>query len=311
MNKRGITLIELLVALAITGIVSAAGFTFFNNTFNFSVLHKRTIDMQREGRVSIDILSREIRNAGYGMIDPLVGTLRGSVSLIQAGNNVDPDPDGTAGRLDRITLVGGYQGVGTLSAAAANGATQITIGFIAGVNPADLVNKTITIEGFYYGTVLSQVAATSTFNISPALNRAYSAVNSVATVQRIVYRVAIPAGETEPALLREVDFNNDGAVDTTVADSVIASGIEDLQFAYLLTDGTEVNSPPAIVLPPAGAQIAAVRVSLLARGLDPKAAATPSTRQALEDHTVGAAADRYHRRLITKVVEVRNLGLFN
>lgn len=311
MNKRGITLIELLVALAISGFMVATGFTFFNNTFNFSIVHKRRMDMQRESRIAIDILSREIRNAGYGMIDPLAGTLRGSVSLIQAGNNVDPDPDGTAGRLDRITLVGGYQGVGTLSAAAANGATQITISFMAGVNPADLVNKTITIEGFYYGTVLSQVAATNTFNITPALNRSYSAVNSVATVQRIIYRVAIPPGETEPALLREVDFNNDGVVDTTVSDQIIAFGIEDLQFAYLLTDGTEVWTPPAIVLPRTGAQIAAVRVSMSARGMDPNAAATPSTRQALEDHAAGAAADRYHRRLITKVVEVRNLGFFN
>lgn len=308
MNKRGITLIELLVAMALTGIVAAAGFAFFNNTFNFSVLHRRTIDMQRETRIAIDILSREIRNAGYGMIDPLVGTLQGTVSLIQAGNNVDPDPAGAASQLDRITLVGGYQGVGTLNAAASNGATQIAINFSAGVNPADLVNKTITIEGFYYGTVTGQVPATNTFNISPALNRSYSVANSVATVQRIIYRVAIPAGETEPALYREADLNNDGTVDQS---DIIASGIEDLQFAYLLTDGTEVNSPPAIVLPRTGPQISAVRVSLLVRGLDPKTAARPSTRQALEDHGPGAAADRYHRSVMTKVAEVRNLGLFN
>src|SRR5581483_272039 len=72
MSKKGFTLVELMVAIAITGIVTAAGFTFFNNTFNFSVLHKRTIDMQREARIGIDILSRDIRLAGFGMIDPMV-----------------------------------------------------------------------------------------------------------------------------------------------------------------------------------------------------------------------------------------------
>lgn len=308
MNKKGFTLVELMVAIAITGIVTAAGFTFFNNTFNFSVLHKRTIDMQRETRVGIDILSRDIRLAGFGMIDPMVGAFQSAVPIIQAGNNVDPDPSGAASKLDRITVVGGYQGVGTLSAAANNGAAQISINFFPGVSAASLVGQTITLEGFYYGTVTSRVGATNTFNVSPALNRNYSTLNTVVVIQRVTYRVAIPAGETEPALYRDVDLNNDGVVDQS---DIIASGIEDLQFAYLLSDGTEVNSPPAIVLPRTGTQISAVRVSLLVRGKDPKTAARPSTRPALEDHTAGTVADQYHRKVMTKVVEVRNLGFFN
>src|SRR5581483_3567639 len=304
---KGFTLVELMVAIAITGIVTAAGFTFFNNTFNFSVLHKRTIDMQRETRIGIDILSRDIRLAGFGMIDPMVGTFQSAVPIIQAGNNVDPDPAGNAGKLDRITLVGGYQGVGTLSAAASSGAGQISINFFAGVSPASLSGQTITLEGFYYGTA-TQVGATNNFNISPPLNRNYSTLNTVVAIQRVTYRVAIPAGETEPALYRDVDLNNDGVVDQS---DIVASGIEDLQFAYLLTDGTEVNSPPAITLPRTGTQISAVRVSLLVRGKDPKTTARPSTRPALEDHAAGTVADQYHRKVMTKVVEVRNLGFFN
>lgn len=310
MNRKGFTLIELMVAIALTGIVTAAGFTFFNNTFNFSVLHKQTIDMQRESRIAIDILSREIRLAGLGMIDPMIGSLQSTVALIQPGNNVDPDPSGTASKLDRITLVGGFEGVGTLSAAATAGATTISVNFLTGITPTYLVGKTITLEGFYYGTVTSRVGATNTFNISPPLpiTRNYSTLNTVVVIQRVTYRVAVPAGETEPVLYREVDLNNDGVIDQS---DIIASGIEDLQFAYLLTDGTEVNSPPAIALPRTGAQISAVRVSLLVRGKDPKSAARPSTRPVLEDHSAGTAADRYHRKVMTKVVEVRNLGFFN
>lgn len=310
MNRRGFTMVELLVAIAITGIVTAAGFTFFNNTFNFSVLHKRTIDMQRETRIAIDILSRDIRIAGLGMIDPMIGSLQSTVAMIQAGNNVDPDPSGAASKLDRITLVGGYEGVGMLSAVAKGGAATISVNFFPGVTPSYLVGKTITLEGFYYGTVTSQVGATNAFNLSPPLpmTRDYSTLNTVVIVERVTYRVAIPAGETEPALYREVDLNNDGVVDQS---DIIASGIEDLQLAYLLTDGTEVNSPPAIALPRTAAQISAVRVSLLVRGKDPKTAARPSIRPALEDHAAGAAADQYHRKVMTKVVEVRNLGFFN
>jgi prepilin-type N-terminal cleavage/methylation domain-containing protein len=309
MNRKGFTLIELLIAIAITGFVTAAGFTFFNNTFNFSVLHKRKIDMQRETRIAIDILSRDIRIAGLGLIDPLVGSLQSAVAMVQPGNNVDPDSSGTANKLDRITIIGGYQGVGTLSAIATRGSTAISINFFAGVSPTYLVGKTISIEGFYYGTVTSRVGATNTFNISPGLpiTRDYSTLNTVVVIQRVTYRVAVPAGETEPALYREVDLNNDGVADQS---DIVASGIEDFQVAYLLTDGTEVYSPPAIALPRTGAQISAIRVSLLVRGKDPKTAARPSTRPVLEDHAAGTTADQYHRKVMTKVVEVRNLGFF-
>lgn len=311
MNEKGITLTELLVAMTIAVIAAAVGYVFFTSTFNFSILHGRTAEMQRESRTAMDILSREIRNAGFGVIEPLTGAVQGTVSPIQVGNNVDPEPGGAANRLDRITVIGGYQSVGTLSAAAATGATQITVTFLTGVNPADLVGKTITIEGFYQGTVISRVGVTTTFNVSPALERSYSAQNSVAIVQRIRYRVAIPAGGVEPALFREVDVNNNGAFNDAIDQSdTIASGIEDLQFAYLLNTGAESQSP-AVAAPPAAPTIRAVRISLVARGRDPKSSATAiSTRPAVEDHAAGAAADRYHRRLVTKVAEVRNLGFF-
>ena len=303
MNERGVTLIELMIALVITVLAATAGYALFENTFNFSVLHGRTAEMQRETRIAMDIMSRDIRNAGFGVIEPLTGAILSSP--IQTGNNVDPDPEGNANRLDRITLTGGFQSVGTLNAIAVNGTAQITLAFNAGFNPADLVGTTITIEGFYNGTVISQVGATPTFNIAPALNRDYSTQNSVAMIQTIVYRVALGLGG-EPVLFRDVDTDNNGIIDQS---DILASGIEDLQFAYLLDTGAESNSP-AVVLPPAAPPILAVRISLLARALDPKIGANAvSTRPALEDHAAGAGPDRFRRRLITKVAEVRNLGL--
>ena len=302
MNKKGFTLLELLIAMAITIIITAAGYTFFNNTFNFSVLHSRTAEMQRETRVAIDMISREIRNAGFGIVEPLTGIIQGAVSPIQASNNVDPDPAGTASKLDRITLVEGYEVIGTLNAAAVIGAATITMTPSTGVNPTSptIVGKTVTLEGFYTGTVTAVAGgpAIYTLTLGTPLNRAYTTLNTVTLVRTITYRVAVPSVGAEPVLYR-----NDGG-----GDQVIASGIEDLQFAYLLSDGTETNAPAAVA-PPAVPSIRAVRVSLLARGRDPNASATQiSTRPVLEDHAAGASADRYHRRLVTKVVEVRSLG---
>ncbi len=303
-KEKGFTLIEILVSMAITLVITMGAYTFFNNTFNFSILHSRTAEMQRESRMAIDILSREIKNAGFGIVEPLTGIIQGAVSPIQSANNVDPDPAGTANKLDRITVVEGYETLGTLNAAAAIGAGTIALNVSTGVNPTSpsIVGSTITIEGFYTGVVTAVAGGPSvyTLTLGTGLNRAYSTSNSVMLVRTISYRVGTPAGTSEPVLYRNANDGN--------GDQIIASGIEDLQFAYLLSDGTETNSPAAVT-PPAAPAIRAVRISLLARARDPNSNATQiSTRPALEDHTAGASADRYHRRLVTKLVEVRSLG---
>ena len=306
MNERGFTLIEMMVAVGITLVITLAGYTFFNNTFNFSILHSRTAEMQRETRVAMDIMSREIRNAGFGIVEPLTGVIQGTVSPIQASNNVDAAPDGTANQLDRITVVEGYETIGALNAVAAAGATTITMTPSTGVNPTSpsIVGSTITLEGFYTGvvTAVSGGPAVYTLTLNSPLNRAYTGLNAVTLVRTITYHVGVPAGATEPVLYRNANDGN--------GDQIIASGIEDLQFAYLLSNGTETWTPTAVT-PPTVPDIRAVRISLLARALDPNSKATQiSTRQALEDHAGAATADRYHRRLVTKVVEVRSLGLF-
>lgn len=318
MNAKGFTLLELMIATVIAIVVSAAGYTFFTNTFNFSVVHKGNIEMQRETRIAIDLISREIRNAGFGVRHPLASneihpgaTLN---QIITAGNNADPDPSGVASKLDRISLWGGYQPVGTLTCAvppcanpvAAEGATQILVQPSAGTNPTSptVVGATITLEGFYVGTVTAISGPNGngayTLTLDSALNRDYSQNNSVLRLQQITYYVDVPDGETEPVLFR-ID-------DGVLPGQRVASGIEDLQFAYLLNNGTAVNDPGVVattVIP----SIRAIRIGMLARAQNPNPKVNSiSTRPALEDHAAGAAADRFHRRLTQKVTEVRNLG---
>lgn len=310
MKEKGFTLLELLIAMAITIFVMAGGYSFFTNSFNFSVVHSRKTGMQRETRAAIDILSREVRSAGFGLLDPLTGESHAAVaglSSITPSNNVDADPDGVASRLDRITLWGGYQFVGTLTCltppcanpVAAQGAVTIYVTPLAGTNPTNptIVNGTITLDGFYTG-IVSAVAGPDAngayaLTLNAALNRDYSSSNSVMLLQQVAYQVQMNGAE--PALFRTV---NGGTA------QLIASGVEDLQFAYLMNDGTVSNNPAG-----AATLIRAVRISMLARQQDTSGTATISTRPALEDHAAGTTADRYHRRLTTKVVEVRNHGV--
>lgn len=311
MNTKGFTLLELLIAIAISGIVAAAGYGFFTNTFHFSVVHSRNIEMQRESRVAIDMISREIRSAGLGVKNPLednaVHPAAAAFPIITAGN--------AAIQPDQITLGGGFQQIGMLTCAAppcanpvaADGATQVFVRAMAGSDPTNptVVGETITLDGFYTGTVVAVAGPFGvapdlyyTLNLSPPLNRDYSQNNGVLWLQQIVYSIA-PDGSGAPALFRSVN----GAPAQQVA-----SGIEDLQFAYLLNNGTTVSNPPAVPLtaiPP----IRAVRIGMLARARDPKSSASAvSTRPSLEDHGGAAAPDMFHRRMIGKVAEVRNLG---
>lgn len=308
MKERGFTLLELLIAMAITIFVMAAGYSFFTNSFNFSVVHSRKTGMQRETRVAIDILSREVRSAGFGLLDPLTGeshTTTAGLSSITPSNNADADPEGVASRLDRITLWGGYQFVGTLTCSpspctnpvAAEGSDTIFVTPLPGTDPAAADGGTITLDGFYTGVVDSVAGPNAngsyTFTLSTPLNRDYTSSNSVMLLQQVAYQVQMNG--TEPALFRTV---NGGTA------QLIASGVEDLQFAYLMNDGTISNSPAG-----AATLIRAVRISMLARQQDTSGTATISARPALEDHAAGTAADRYHRRWVTKVVEVRNHGV--
>jgi prepilin-type N-terminal cleavage/methylation domain-containing protein len=308
MKERGFTLLELLIAMAITIFVMAAGYSFFNNTFNFSLVHSRKTEMQRETRTAIDILSREVRNAGFGILDPFGdGNLAAMGALsrsITPANNVDPDPSGVVGQLDRITVWGGYEQVGTLTCAvppcidpvAAQGDVTVFMIPLAGTTP-DISGKTVTIDGFHTAVVTAVVAGpiagVYTLTLSAGLDRNYSSAASVVLLQQVAYQVDTTGAE--PFLSRSV---NGGA------GQLIASGIEDLQFAYVMQNGTIVDNPAG-----AATDIRAVRISMLARQRDPSATAEISTRPAVEDHAAAASADRYHRRLITRVVEVRNHGL--
>jgi prepilin-type N-terminal cleavage/methylation domain-containing protein len=108
MKAKGFTLLEVMIATTIALFVAAAGQTFFTSSFNFSVLHGRNLEMQRESRVALDLISREIRNGGVGLRNPFkrsaVFPIVGALQTIIPGNNLDPDPSGVAAKLDRITV---------------------------------------------------------------------------------------------------------------------------------------------------------------------------------------------------------------
>ncbi len=64
-NSRGFTVIELLIALLITGIIAAAGFQFYIQMHNSALTQEEISDMQQSSRASLDEISKSLRMAGF------------------------------------------------------------------------------------------------------------------------------------------------------------------------------------------------------------------------------------------------------
>lgn len=64
-GKRGFTLVEVMVALAISGIVLASIYSAFQSQQNSYVAQEQVSEMQQNVRVGLDMLTRDIRLAGY------------------------------------------------------------------------------------------------------------------------------------------------------------------------------------------------------------------------------------------------------
>jgi type IV pilus assembly protein PilW len=85
LNKKGVSLIELLVALVICGIVVAGAYRFFITQTRAYAVQDQVIEAQQDVRLAMEILLRDLRMAGYDddsikstvtITDPIVAPLR-------------------------------------------------------------------------------------------------------------------------------------------------------------------------------------------------------------------------------------------
>lgn len=85
LNRNGVSLIELLVALVICGMVVAGSYRFFITQNKAYAIQDQVIEAQQNVRVAMEILLRDLRMAGYDddgihstitITDPIIGPLR-------------------------------------------------------------------------------------------------------------------------------------------------------------------------------------------------------------------------------------------
>ena len=64
-SQKGFSLIELMVAMAITSVVMAGIYTFYHNQLKTHITQQEMVDMQQDARAAMYMMTREIRMAGY------------------------------------------------------------------------------------------------------------------------------------------------------------------------------------------------------------------------------------------------------
>ncbi len=271
-NSKGVTLIELLIALVISAILVAGIYRVYISQQRSYAAQEQVADMQQNVRIAINRMLREIRMAGFGGknenvngsndIINVFGNVNGFFNIVNPVNDASTIRGDNVGDSDEIVVLAAYDRLGRLDQNASAGATSITISYDGGTKFDTDVRRYLCIGGKDNYTVTNAPGGATVLDINPPLRRDYivrDGNSNLITPETPVFLVrAIRYGlrwnGSVPVLFRDLYPNTGSTHRDTVAEY-----IENLQFRYVLVDGTEWDMPPNPI------DIRGIRVTITAR----------------------------------------------
>jgi prepilin-type N-terminal cleavage/methylation domain-containing protein len=212
-NAKGVTLIELLIALVISAILTAGIYRVFIHQQRSFTTQEQVADMQQNARVAINRMMREIRMAGCGNVQGLlpVSFLGGTRTYNDVVNLDTP----VAGALTIISAIGGSA---VLTAQPASDKIQVN-----SLAEFDTNNKKyISIGGLECNYITAIDAGNKILTLNSVLSRVYNnGTTLVYAIRAISFRIA-PDASGKPVLRR--DENTGGGFQP------MANNIESLEF---------------------------------------------------------------------------------
>jgi type IV pilus assembly protein PilW len=331
-GRAGLTLVEVMAAMAILTIAMAAVFSTFEFQQKSYTTQSRVAELQQNLRLAEAYLDRDIRMAGYGI--PSGGAPAGvtvPVGLLPSGTTIRTlfPVDSTTGP-DSLYILYLYdmdnnQPPTTNTAVMLSGSGQVSVASISGflaaggelvlitdsTNPnasnptADLFQTSAAAGGVLtfgggtnYNTAAHPKFPAGGYGVGPP-------ASTVAKARFLRYFIDNVTDPARPTLM--VDRMMAGQAPQPVADD-----IEDMQLRYGLdTTGTPdgiVDTWIDSVSTAQIAQIRQVRIFLLGRTRTQEKGWT-EIRPALGNRAAGTTTDGYKRRILDKVVDVRNSGM--
>jgi len=316
-NNAGFTLIELLVAIALGLVIMAGLFRTFKVQQDSYVIQDQVSAMQQNLRAAMHFITRDLQMAGYytnfdrnsrqldwndldGDSNPANNTETGRPLLFAVN---DASLAGVKANTDIIVIVKAGAEGRTLTGGegASAGLISLATRDLDGDGAVDLNNT-----GKSFGLLVKQDlsfadffqvdSASGTINPPGGLTQNYTSGDTVFRTDIIIYRVD-DTTPTRPCLVRKNLGDDNGY-------QVIAENIDNLQFRYLLNDGTQTNDPAGNQ-----ARVRAVEVLLVARTAFAQRGYRDTSSITFGGTTIPAPNDSYRRKTLNTIVKTRNVGL--
>jgi prepilin-type N-terminal cleavage/methylation domain-containing protein len=284
-TSKGVTLIELLIALVISSVLIAGLYRMFVSQQASYATQEQVTDMQQNVRVAINQMIREIRMAGFGGKNNNPAGQNDIITVFANvngfGNIVNPVHSVTVDGIthDQITVLAAYDPIASLTADANAGVNAFTVKYDSGVKFNNDKKKYLCLNRSHCYLVDSEAGGTITLPMGTSLNENHTKGEPVFLIKAITYGMKMDNDGVTPILFR--DENTGGGRQP------VAENIENLQFHYVLADGTENDAPGDPT------QIRGVRITITAR----------TQRSDPQSKEPGG----FLRRTINTYVDVRNL----
>ncbi len=232
-RERGLTLIELMIALMMSGILIAALFRTFIVQHKTYTVQEQVVDMHQNVRVAIHRMMSEIRMAGFGNVDKilsLAGGVNGFTQVITPNNNT-------------ITIVGGFSQVkrdngepiliNSVGKDPLTGKDTLTLNYATDKFDGEK-HHFISTGGLESNKVTSRNENVLILDLPLKLVPKTGA--PIFKIEAITYGLGVSDGKK---LLRRNQNTGGGAF-------AVAENIEDLQFEYLDANGNPTGIPTNI-----------------------------------------------------------------
>ncbi len=332
-SERGVTLVELMFGLVIGLVLIGAGYSVLQSSEKAMTVNDQTSEMQQNARIAMELVSRDLKMAGFGMTSA-VGNC--GTAIVPADNN----PGGADTGPDSFSVVVPTQ-LSTLAAQARGTVATVTLqsGAVAAMVPDGFgTNSVISVGGVHMSVVSNisgDVLTLSTQIGSPAVYPVGTQVYWLRCITYDIVRTTTANATTlcsglAPCLRRGVSPSA-----TTMVP--VAEGIEDIQVAYAC-DGCATSVADGVVddqnasgtfdtsdfvsnsswntSPMTADTIRLARVSIVARQTRSDPQWTQSAPQVVEDHNPtqdtgfnSTAYSQIRRRVFTRTIQLRNVGL--
>jgi len=322
--QAGFTLVELMISLVLFSFVIAGVLAVAVAMAAGFREQKITIGAESSARAVMEFMAEAVRGASpavpTGAVTAIAGTPSGDIE------NLD-DPACARGAIaitndnvgpDELTIVFAYGSVVTSSTSLFDPSAPASIDVVdaTGLAAGDMILVTNYVNG-HLAKIASVAGTTLTLDSpqcgAPTIAGTHAAGAVVVRVARARFYIADL--DLIPTLWMDPDAEGAQAAEP------MAEGIEDMQFSIGVdTDGDGqlseaadgladewfFNAPTAVEVLPVGSP-RALKVSLLARAVGRVTGTGTYLPPALGDRVAGVTADNFRRRVLTSIVEIRNL----